>query len=104
MNTTKMTQFKSALYSFEGFSKEQISSSTLVRDIDNSIKLLLNDKKMMMNKNHFNFEQRTNSTIIFLFRNLVNLAFSGYEEDKNKLQELNDLISNLPIEIEATQI
>jgi hypothetical protein len=98
---TSMTDFKSKLNSFTGFSKDQ--DSGLPKEISNVIEMLIDDKRMMKNKNRFSFEQRTNSAKINLFRLCLKMAFSEYEEDRQKAEELGELICNATIEIEVTE-
>ena len=80
---TKMTEFKRAIYLAQKLiTLQEKKDSSEIRDLNNSFLKLLDDKKMMAAKNEFSFEQRTQLTIIVIFRILLDLIVDNYQKEK----------------------
>lgn len=107
MNSTKINSFKSGLYTFLKFShftSEQLGSSRVV-DVNDCIKLLLNDKLIMESKNHFTFTQRSQMVKIRLLECCLDiLSDEDYHGVHSKIKKLNSLIIDSGINTENSNI
>jgi len=84
-----MDEFKRELYAFSGFSTEQKEEWTLIANIDDCIRALLDDTEMMRADNQYTFAERSLLARARLFELLFNLATA--DDNKEYLLQLTEL-------------
>lgn len=76
------------------FSEEEAKLNTTVENINDTIDRLLDDEKMMENKNDYSLEERTRLATISLFRDLFFLASDEYYKERECFSYLRQKIQD----------
>jgi len=108
MNNTMMDDYKSALNDVKDtFTRDDAKNWTTIDDVNDYIKLLLNDDLMMQNKNDFTFSERTLITRHNLLIALGDILIEDVGKDDGYFEKAKTVftaISGCSVSIRAEKI